>query len=150
MKITFIGHRTVFNCKNLTEIIRKTILENTNSNEHILFYCGGYGDFDNLCANVCRSIKKERENSELVYVTPYITESHQKKIEYLMSLKLYDSTVYPELENVPYRLAIIKRNEWMITEADLVISYINHEYGGAYKSFLFAKRKNKRFINLAK
>ena len=149
MIITFIEHSSIYNIEHLAEKIKATILENTSQNEHILFYCGGYGEFDQLCASVCRAVKKERRNCELVYVTPYITDSHQSKMEYVLSLNLYDSTVYPGLENVPYRFAIVKRNEWMVTMSDLVIAYVKKEYGGAYRSFLFAQKKKKRIINLA-
>ena len=39
--------------------------------------------------------------------------------------------MYPLLENVIPRFAISKRNEWMIDKADLIIAFVNHEYGGA-------------------
>ena len=149
MIITFIGHSSICNHADLAEKIKASILENMIPNEHIRFYCGGYGEFDQLCAYVCRSIKELRKNCEVVYVTPYITDSHQNKIKYFNGLNLYDSTLYPGLENVPYRFAIVKRNEWMITEADLIITYIKKQYGRAYKSFLFAQKKNKQIINIA-
>ena len=41
----------------------------------------------------------------------------------LIDSKLYDSTLYPPLENVPYKFAISKRNEWMINESDLIIAF---------------------------
>ena len=66
------------------------------------------------------------------------------------SLQLYDSILYPPLETVPKRFAINKRNEWMIVQADLVISYIDHEFGGAYKTFAYAKKKKKKIIELNK
>ena len=66
-----------------------------------------------------------------------------------MKENLFDSIVYPPLEAVPLKFAIIKRNEWMIREADLVITYISHSFGGAYKSMRYAQRKKKRVINLA-
>ena len=70
-------------------------------------------------------------------------------INEIMSSGLYDVSIYPPLENVPLRYAISRRNEWMVNEADLVIAYIKNTYGGAYKSFLYAKKKGKTVINLA-
>ena len=51
-------------------------------------------------------------------------------------------------EHIPPRFAILKRNEWMIDNADLVIAYVDHRYGGAYKSLLFAQRRKKKIINI--
>ena len=62
---------------------------------------------------------------------------------------LYDSIVYPPIEKTPPRFAISKRNEWMISKADLVIAYVSRTYGGAYQTLQFARRKKKRVINLA-
>ena len=67
-----------------------------------------------------------------------------------MDKNLYDSTVYPPLENIPQKFAISKRNEWMINQADLIIAYVSHTYGGAYRSLEYARRKKKSIINLAK
>ena len=100
-----------------------------------------------MCASVCRSIK-ERLDAEIVYVTPYISENEQKKIDSLIKLKLYDYSLYPPIEATPPKFAISKRNEWIVDKADLIIEYVSHNYGGAYRSLLYAKRKNKTIINL--
>ena len=47
-------------------------------------------------------------------------------------------------------MAISKRNEWMVDRADLIIAYIEHDYGGAYKTIRYAQRKNKSIIYLYK
>ena len=36
----------------------------------------------------------------------------------------------------------------MMTKADVVIAYVEHEYGGAYRSLQMARRKKKRIINI--
>ncbi|MBR2460730.1 MAG: hypothetical protein IKB34_05840 [Clostridia bacterium] len=149
MIITFIGHGTLRINSDLSKKIVTTLKSNIEREERIIFYFGGYGDFDNHCASICRKIKKEKSGCEIVFVTPYITQSQQEKIKYLINAKLYDSTLYPPIENTPPRYAIIKRNEWMVSEADLVIAYVSHTYGGAYKTLRYARSKNKKIINLA-
>ena len=94
--------------------------------------------------------KKKIQNCEIIFVTPYITPSQQNKIKYLIDNKLYDDTIYPPLEDVLPRYAISKRNEWMIDQADLVIAFVAHEYGGAYKTLRYAERKKKKIIQLKK
>ena len=36
----------------------------------------------------------------------------------------------------------------MVTNADIIIAYVNRNYGGAYKSLQVAKRKGKKIINI--
>lgn len=149
MIVTFIGHRSLYGENNLSEKVKKVILENIPADDTVLFYCGEYGTFDRLCANVCRSLKEQFPNCKVVFITPYITESQQKKMQYLLDHHLYDFTLYPSLENVPFRYAIIRRNEWMVNEADLIIAYVENTFGGAYKTLSYAHSKKKRIINLA-
>ena len=52
--------------------------------------------------------------------------------------------IYPELDNVPLRFAISKRNKWMVEQADIVIAYITHTYGGAYATYRHAKKEKQR------
>ena len=149
MIVTFVGHGTLNISGELSAEIKKTIENNIIGKDRVTFYCGGYGDFDNHCARLCREIKVLHSQCEVVFVTPYLTSSQQVKLKYLLDAKLYDSTVYPPLENVLPRYAITKRNEWMIDQADLVIAFVSHEYGGAYKTLKYAHRKKKAIINLA-
>ena len=65
MVITFLGHSTITNSSELLEKMVKTILENTRKDEKISFYCGGCGDFDNLSAIACRSIKNSDQTARL-------------------------------------------------------------------------------------
>ena len=55
----------------------------------------------------------------------------------------------PPLESVPPRFAIRKRNEWMVNQADLIVSYVRRSFGGAAGALDFALRKKKRIIHLA-
>ncbi|HAX84546.1 MAG TPA: DUF1273 domain-containing protein, partial [Ruminococcaceae bacterium] len=41
-------------------------------------------------------------------------------------------------------------NEWMINQSDYVITYIEHDFGGAAKFANRARQKNKNVINLYK
>lgn len=149
MIITFVGHSSMQVSHDLLRKIQKTIIENTDSGETVTFYCGGYGDFDIHCASVCRSLKSHIPQCEVVFVTPYFTPSQQAKLKNYVDTGLYDSTLYPPIEETPPRFARSKRNEWMISKADLVIAYVSHTYGGAYQTLQFARRKKKRVINLA-
>ena len=114
----------------------------------MFFYLGGYGDFDHICASICRELKKDFSNIELVYVTPYIDVSRQAKMKRMIDDGLYDSSVYPPIERAPLKFSITKRNEWMMSEADVVIAYVNRNYGGAYTALKAAMLKKKKIINI--
>lgn len=149
MTISFAGHSAVpFDVK-VKEIVKEQIRKNLVDVERITCYLGGYGDFDEICACACRELKQEYAGIELVYVMPYFNLSEQSKTQELQSLGFYDTSIYPPIENVPPRFAITKRNEWMMTNADLVIAYVTHTYGGAYKSLRVAERKKKKIINIS-
>lgn len=148
MIISFAGHSFVPSSSEVKEMVKTQIRNNVISGEPIIFYLSGYGDFDNICACAGRELKTEYYNIEIVYITPYISISEQEKIKEMQNYGLYDSAIYPPLENVPPRFAISKRNEWMMTNAELIIAYVNRNYGGAYKSLQVARRRKKRIINI--
>ena len=149
MRVTFFGHSFLTKHKDIFDSVLETLLKNIPENEHVVFYCGGYGDFDDICLKACQEVRKMRGNCEIIFVTPYITEKYQEKMNGYIEGRIYDSIIYPPLENLPLRFAIVKRNEWMINESDLIITYINRSYGGASKAARYAKRRKKRSINLA-
>ena len=149
MIITFVGHSSILGVEDLTVKIINEIEKNVRLNEKTTFYCGGYGDFDNITLRCCHLLKNKRKNIEIIYITPYLTQREQKKINILINEGVYDSVVYPPIESVPPRLAILKRNEWMVDKADIIIAYVKYSYGGAYRRFKYAKKRDKKIINLA-
>ena len=148
MTIAFAGHSVISSGKRIKETVKEQIRKNIAEAEFVTFYIGGYGEFDKICAYACRELKKERDGIEVVYVTPYISLSEQAKIKEMQHSGLCDTSIYPPIENTPPKFAIIKRNEWMMTNADVVIAYVGREYGGAYRSLQIAKRKKKKIINI--
>lgn len=99
------------------------------------FYLGGYGAFDSLAAAAVRRQKETYPHIEMILVLAYL----DRKID----TSHYDSTTYPPLEKVPRRYAIVKRNEWMVSESDVVISGVMHDWDGAAKTLAFAQKKRK-------
>ena len=129
-------------------MVKEQLRNNISGGEVVTCYLGGYGDFDKICACACRELKQEYKGIEIIYITPYIGLFAQAKIKEMQSGGLFDGSIYPPIEDVPPRFAISKRNEWMMTNADLIIVYVNHNHGGAYKSLQVAKRRKKKIINI--
>ena len=148
MTITFAGHSVICSSAKVKEIVKEQIRNNIIDVGDVTCYLGGYGDFDEICACACRELKGEYVGIEVVYVTPYLRLSEQAKIKEMQRCGLCDTSIYPPIENTPSKFAILKRNEWMVTNADLIIAYVNRSYGGAYKSLQVAKRRKKKIINI--
>ena len=148
MTVSFVGHSVIASQSDIKEIVKRHVRNITKSSSKITCYLGGYGDFDEICARVCKELKQEYDNIEVVYVPAYINLSEQAKIKKMQSCGLCDTSIYPPIENLPLKFAISKRNEWMMTNADIIIAYVDHSYGGAYRSLQAAKRRKKKIINV--
>ena len=146
MIITFCGHSQYTRSQEDEQKII-SILTELIGNHHAELYLGGYGDFDEFVRQCARRYQKAHPNTKLIFITPYITPNYQKNhLDYKKDL--YDDIIYPELEKVPLKFAISYRNKWMVEQADYVIAYIEHAWGGAYQTYTHAKRKNKPIFNI--
>ena len=145
MIITFCGHSTFVQNEVMNKILYNIYTDIISDNEAEL-YIGNYGSFDNFAYHCGAQYRETHKNTRLVFVTPYLTDNYIKS-----KTKMYhfDDIVYPDLENVPPRFAITYRNKWMIDKSDIVIAYINRDFGGAYQSFKHAVKCKKKIINLA-
>ena len=146
MIITFCGHSNCLFSDEEKEKLKQLLIKEIRKNPTCKFYLGGYGDFDSLCLRTLRELKKEFQSIELIFITPYIDKNYSK-LEF--AKYHYDDVIFPPLECVPRKFAILKRNEWMVEEADLVIAYVKYSWGGAAKTLEYAKRKKVPIFNIA-
>ena len=146
MIITFCGHSNCLFNDDIKKQLKNILLDEIIKNPTCKFYLGGYGDFDGLCLRTLKDLKADFPEIELIFITPYLDKNYSK-LEF--AKYYYDDVIFPPLENVPRKFAILKRNEWMVEEADLVIAYVMYSWGGAAKTLEYAKRKKKTIINLA-
>ena len=146
MIVTFCGHSSFLRDQKHEEKILN-ILADRVGEVNADFYLGGYGNFDNFAYECCKKYQKSHPKVSIIFITPYITLEYQKN-HLKEQEKMFDAIIYPEIEKIPKRFAIVYRNRWMIDQADLIIAGVNHSFGGAYKAFLYAKAKKKEIINL--
>lgn len=137
MRITFCGHKEVWDREPVERWLKQVCGEliSQGANE---FFLGGYGHFDYMCASVLREFKKIHPHIRLILVLPYLNST--------MITDGYDETVYPPLETVPPRFAIVRCNEWMVRESDVVVAYVIRGFGGAAKTLEYARKKKKTII----
>lgn len=152
MIVTFCGHSKINTGWNKIRAQLSVAVEKLIQEGAALFFSGGYGDFDWMAASVLHELKGRYPHIQSILVLAYLNreqdwdeERHEAWEE---DLKLYDGTVYPPLESVPKRLAIVRRNAWMVDEADVAAAYVCHSWGGAAKTLEYAQRKGKRIISL--
>ena len=137
--VTFCGHSQIAD----KDAVRKRLTDKIHELLRVgyrKFYLGGYGDFDTLAAVVLSELKQDWPDMERILILPY----PDRKTD----MTLYDSTLYPPLENVPRRFAISHRNKWMTEQASVMVAYVEHDWGGAAKTLEQAVRKGLRIINI--
>ena len=137
MVSTFFGHRDA--PYSLADELRKTIIELLETGNVDVFYIGNSGNFDKLVSSVLSELSSEYSFFCRV-VLAYLPE-HENDYNF--------ETIYPEgLENVPKRFAISYRNNWMIEQSDIVVTYVKRNYGGAYQFKVIAEKKGKKVIEV--
>ena len=121
----------------LGEIVEHAIQEHVD-----VFPVGSQGNFDRMVPGVLRE-KAQQYPSIRYHVVLVCLPKH--------GTDAYESweTVFPEaMEKVPPRFAIVHRNRWMENEADMVIAYMVHDWGGAAKMAEYAEKKGKLIVKI--
>jgi len=151
-KVTFCGSSYIINSEyifeKLVETLELVVMPSYVTDRYkYTFYCGGYGEFDGLACKAVDVIRKNHPNLniEKLFVTPYITPEFKEKIDYVR--EYYDDVIYPPIEKVPLRLAIVARNRWMIDQSDIVIGYDRSaRYTKKNLEYAFKKKKSILYI----
>lgn len=143
MIISFFGHSS-FSKTDKYEKIMQELLEEKSRGAQVDFYLGNYGMFDSFAYGCAKKFKERHPDARLIFITPYINENNISNMR-----PLYDEIIYPALERVPPKFAIVERNRWTVRSSDLIIFFITHSFGGAYKAYLHAQKLCKAAVNLA-
>ena len=135
----FFGHRDCpgIDTERLRCAVEKLIQEGVDT-----FYVGNNGSFDTM-------IRRQLEALSQTYPITYsvvLAYLPTKKSEY----DDFTNTLLPEgIETIPKRFAISYRNKWMIEQADVVVTYVTHSFGGAAQFKEMAERQGKTVIELS-
>ncbi|MBR2885932.1 MAG: hypothetical protein IKB93_14265 [Clostridia bacterium] len=140
MVCTFFGHKDT--PKEIEPTLRSTLIDLIENKNVNAFYVGNNGNFDTM-------VRHQLEDLSQTYTITY-----HVVLAYLPTEKnKYDNltnTIYPEgLETVPKRFAISWRNKWMIQQSDFVVTYVTHNFGGAWQFKAMAERQGKMVIELS-
>ena len=106
------------------------------------FLCGGMGDFDWIAARAVYELKSEYPDITVNLVIPYLTFNIRNK-------ELFDEIIYPEgFEKYHFKAAILQRNRYMVKESAYALCYVTHGWGGAAKTFEYAKKQGLHIVNI--
>ena len=140
MTVTFFGHKDT--PKKIEPTLKATLVDLIENHGVTEFYVGNNGNFDTM---VRRQLEELSHTYSITYnvVLAYLPV---KKSEY----DDFTKTIIPEgIETSPKRFAISYRNKWMIQQADAVVTYVTHTYGGAWQFKVIAQRQGKMVIELS-
>ena len=137
---TFFGHR---DCSAVDKDQLRTILVDLIENHNVdIFYVGNQGAFDALAREVLRDLTQEYPQTQYAVVLAYMPGATTE-------FDNHSDTMLPEgIESVHPRYAISWRNDWMFKQADYVVTYVAHNWGGAAKYYQKAMKAGKMVINL--
>lgn len=140
MTVTFFGHKDT--PKEIEPTLQTTLVDLIENHGATEFYVGNNGNFDTM---VRRQLEELSQVHPITYsvVLAYLPT---KKNEY----EDHSNTILPEgIETVPKRFAISYRNKWMINQADVVVTYVTHSFGGAAQFKEMAEKQGKTVIELS-
>ena len=139
MICTFFGHSDAPEA--VKPALKAAIIELIEKENVTGFYVGNHGNFDRMTISILSELAQTRSIRFYVVLAYQPTE---KDADYLTHTVLPDG-----IETVPPRFAINYRNRFMIENADFVITYVTHSWGGAAKFKQTAEKKQKRIIELS-
>ena len=137
-RVSFIGHREVENFYFVEEQVENIVKELIDKKEYVEFYVGRNGEFDIMVASVIKRAQRDygKANNSLILVIPYPIADMEDMEKY------YDEVWYPqELYHAHYKAAITKRNEWFVNNSEMLVAYVERDYGGAYECLKKAQQK---------
>ena len=148
--VALFGHRQLSYWHPVEQKLKEIITELLFQKEYIDFLVGRNGDFDQMASSVIRTLKQtfRDDNSSLSLILPYVTAEYRC---HRNSFELYydEIMICEDSATCHFKKAIELRNRYMIDQADLVPVFVERNYGGAYQALCYAKKRNKKVINIA-
>ena len=137
---TFFGHREYPDT--IKPKLREVLVDLIVNHGVDMFYVGNQGQFDAIVRSTLRELQNDYPQIGYAVVLAYMPGERNDYDD-------YSDTMLPEgIEVVHPRYAISWRNDWLLKQADYVVTYITHSWGGAAQYATKAKKQGKTVINL--
>ena len=146
--VSFFGHRRIDHFNKVEYPLEELIINLLREHEYVDFLVGRNGDFDQLVSSTIRRVKRtfRDDNSCHTLVLPYETAEYRDNKESFHDY--YDEIDMFGGSDVHFKAAIQYRNRIMVDRSDLVVFYLEHKSGGAYRTCQYAMKMKKEIIIL--
>lgn len=114
------------------------------------FLIGNDGEFDLMASSAIKQAIRRYGcgNTSLVLVLPYMKaeyrDNEKQYLEYYDEIEICEKSA-----RAHYKSAIQVRNRYMADRSDLIVCYILHKSGGAYKTVQYAVKQGCALVNIA-
>ncbi len=144
MTVTFCGHKDCpHSVLHRLEDVLEILIQEKGATQ---FYVGNQGCFDWMVQTALHQLQSRYPYICYEVVLAYLPDGKNNA-----EIVREHPTLYPEeLENVPKRYAISHCNRWMVDHADCLVAYVEHDWGGAVKTYRRAVNRGLTIINLGK
>lgn len=134
---TFFGHRQCHeldgNC--IYKAVERLILQGVD-----VFFVGNQGEFDAKVYKCLKQLREKYSHIQCAVVLAYLSKEKEKDC--------LDTMLPEEVDGIPPKYAIDRRNKWMVEKSEWVICYVRVPWGGAYKFAELARKRGKQAVNL--
>lgn len=147
--VSFFGHREVYDFFTIEKHIEKIVYELISDKKYVEFLVGRNGGFDQLVSSVIHKVKRTYggDNCAHILVLPYATAEFRDNEDSFN--EYYDRVeIFEKSDNTHFKAAFQSRNRQMIDQSNLVVFYLEREYGGAYQTYKYASKINKEIIKI--
>ena len=121
MICTFFGHRDAPD--NIKDKIKSILIELIVKWNADTFYIGNNGNFDYMTKACLKEIKEDFPHVKAFTVLAYMPTDNSE-----------ENTIFPSECGASHpKFAIARRNEWMIANSDIALTYVKHNWGGAWQ-----------------
>ena len=137
----FFGHRDI-NYEPYRERIREILIALIEREGITQFYSGHRGNFDRICSELIHELKT---------IYPQIRNTMVLSYHATNDFKLpasYDDSVYLLERAVPHAYAILETNKRLVDIADIIVSGVMYDFGGACKALEYARKRKVQIIEV--
>ncbi len=141
MVCAFLGHRDT--PSDIIPLLRETLIHLIAERGVTTFYVGNQGSFDHLAIRTLSELKNIFLHISITVVLPYLPTKR-------LFLPSNVESLFPaEAATAPPRYAIDRVNRWMISHADIFVTYITRSQGCAATYVRAAVKAKKEIISLS-
>ena len=149
--VSLFGHRDLLGV-NIEQRLENTLtnLITIGANNFIL---GSHGQFDALALSICKKLKNDYRHIKINVALTSLKKLNNEELKTYNNQKYKDVELFSYyIENVYFKNIITYTNKKIVDDSDVIICYVNNNksFSGSKKTIDYAKKSNKKVINLYK